>query len=385
MENSFDLSILQDPILQNNKLTEKSIKNIYDSAFFLSKQKLWPEDNEETTQWLNWLEPIKTFNFTNDRQYYKFLENAFLNINNNLEIYGYDFLRDLYFFLEQSGFTGIYPVPKNSQLDIQLKGANIEYGNDCRKIFRPQESDKSKYDTGISNTQIIIILDHINNKTKETECEYGSQCTRKNPEHFKRCKHSYIKDTLKKKTNRFHPYSQKNNFTKKTIKTYNSRGGKLNRNTDKTKRKTIRKTTRKRNITKNDIKKLTDKFIDNVINNNPKSVNNLFCKNSVLLGTLSRKIRTKKNNKIRKYFDYFANKKGITVKNKKYNIQKIDDNIFMNNAFIKWRWTNQKEPVTTRMSFIIKNRCLYLLHSSTLPLLNKTLKQYSSSSDLRIF
>lgn len=372
MENSFDLSILEDPILQNNKLTEKSIKNIYDSAFFLWNQKLWPEDNEQTANWLNWLEPIKTFNFTNDTQYYKFLENAFLNINNNLQIYGYDFLRDLYFFLEQSGFTGIYPVTRGSQLDKLLKKANIEYGNDCRKIFRPQESNKSEYDTGISNTQIIIILDHINNNTKETECEYGSRCTRKNPEHFKRCKHPYIKDTFKKTTNRFHPYPQKNNFTKKTIKTHNSHGGKSNRNT----RKTRCKTTRKRNITKNDIKKLTDKFIDNVINNNPKSVNNLFCKNSVLLGTLSRKIRTKKNNKIRKYFDYFANKKGIAVKNKKYNIQKIDDNIFMNNAFIKWTWRNQKEPVNTRMSFIIKNRCLYLLHSSTLPLTNKTLKEY---------
>ena len=39
----------------------------------------------------------------------------------------------------------------------------------------------------------------------------------------------------------------------------------------------------------------------------------------------------------------------------------------MNNAIIKWHWNFSKKPIIARMTFLIKNNCIYLLHSSEIP------------------
>ena len=114
------------------------------------------------------------------------------------------------------------------------------------------------------------------------------------------------------------------------------------------------------------MKYLTDKFCNSITNNNPKDVSNLFCKDAILLGTVSQKIRI--NNKlIKEYFEYFANLDGIKVLSKSYRIKKISSNVYVNNAIIKWNWNFSKKPITVRMTFIFKNDCIYLLHSSEIP------------------
>ena len=143
----------------------------------------------------------------------------------------------------------------------------------------------------------------------------------------------------------------------------------INKSKKKSKKKTIK------NINKLDIKKLTDYFMNNIINNNPKLLNNLFCQKGILIGTLSQKIRTKNSKfNILNYFNYFANLKGIKILSKKYNINKIESNIFVNNAEVKWKWDKIKKPIIARMTFIFKDNCLYLLHSSGLPKANQAIK-----------
>ena len=80
---------------------------------------------------------------------------------------------------------------------------------------------------------------------------------------------------------------------------------------------------------------------------------------------------------IKKYFDYFAKLPGIQVINKKYNISKITSNVYLNTAFITWSWDGLEEPITARMTFIFRDKCIFQLHSSALPDLNKDLLKIS--------
>ena len=127
------------------------------------------------------------------------------------------------------------------------------------------------------------------------------------------------------------------------------------------------------------ISKLTDKWIKEVtINNNPAAVAKLFCSDASLVGTVSQVIRTGKN--IEGYFKYFAKLPGIKVISKKYTISKIDDNTSVNTAFITWTWDDLKEPIVARMTFIYRGDCIFQLHSSVLPELNKKLLEISGTS-----
>ena len=131
-------------------------------------------------------------------------------------------------------------------------------------------------------------------------------------------------------------------------------------------------------ITSNNISNLTDLWIHEVaINHNPDAIYNLFCSDASLLGTVSQIKRT--GDDIRKYFDYFAKLPGIEVIGKQYNISKITHNVYINSAFIIWNWDGLPEPVTARMTFIYRNNCIFQLHSSTLPPINRNLLEISGN------
>jgi uncharacterized protein (TIGR02246 family) len=128
------------------------------------------------------------------------------------------------------------------------------------------------------------------------------------------------------------------------------------------------------NLINNDqnIEKLTDNWIEAVtIENNPTKVAELFCSDGSLVGTVSKEIRTKEN--IKAYFNFFAKLPGIKVISRNYNVSKISSNIYTNTAFITWNWNGLKEPIVARMTFIFRGNCIFQLHSSALPELNKDL------------
>jgi hypothetical protein len=119
---------------------------------------------------------------------------------------------------------------------------------------------------------------------------------------------------------------------------------------------------------------LTDNWIHQVtIQNDPTAIQKLFCKDGSLLGTVSQTKRM--GEKIRQYFEYFAKLKGIQVVKKEYNISKVTNRVYLNTAFITWKWDAIDTPLTARMSFLYRDNCIFQLHSSQLPDANKGLKQ----------
>lgn len=126
-----------------------------------------------------------------------------------------------------------------------------------------------------------------------------------------------------------------------------------------------------KHTSKKDIEKLTNRWIERVVvDNDPNLINSMFCSDGSLVGTVSKEIRNKLD--IKKYFNYFAKLPNITVVEKHYDISKVTDNVFINTAFITWQWDGQ-EPVTARMSFVFRNKCIFQLHSSVIPSLNEEL------------
>jgi hypothetical protein len=132
----------------------------------------------------------------------------------------------------------------------------------------------------------------------------------------------------------------------------------------------------KNDMSSAEIKRLTDLWINEVTKkHNPEDISKLFCADGNLVGTVSQIKR--KGDDIKKYFEYFSKLPGITVISKKYNISKIVDNVYLNTAFIKWTWDGLETPITARMTFIFRNKCIFQLHSSALPDLNKDLYKIS--------
>ena len=130
---------------------------------------------------------------------------------------------------------------------------------------------------------------------------------------------------------------------------------------------------------KTKIAALTDEWITQVnVAHNPRDIANLFCVDGTLVGTVSQVIR--RGNDIRAYFDYFAKLPDIKVVAKKYDIVQVTDNVFINTAFIKWLWKGLDKPITARMTFIYRNKCIMQLHSSALPDLNSDLLKVSGLS-----
>lgn len=103
----------------------------------------------------------------------------------------------------------------------------------------------------------------------------------------------------------------------------------------------------------------------------PEAIYKLFCKNGNLIGKISQVKR--KGYDIKTYFDYFAKLPGIKIIKKNYNISQVSSNVFINTAFITWKWDGLEEPIIARMSFVYHNKCIFQLHSSVLPELNQRL------------
>ena len=126
-----------------------------------------------------------------------------------------------------------------------------------------------------------------------------------------------------------------------------------------------------------DIAALTDEWINQVtIKNSPEGVAKMFCPDGNLIGTVSQVKR--KGVDIKKYFDIFAKKPGITVLDKKYNVSRVARDVFINTAFITWFWSGLNEPVVARMTFVFREKCLFQLHSSVLPEVNDELFDISN-------
>jgi hypothetical protein len=126
-----------------------------------------------------------------------------------------------------------------------------------------------------------------------------------------------------------------------------------------------------------DIAALTDEWINQVtVKNSPEGVTNMFCPDGNLIGTVSQVKR--KGVDIKKYFDFFAKKPGITVLDKKYNVSRVAPGVFINTAFITWFWSGLNEPIVARMTFVFREKCLFQLHSSVLPEVNDELFDISN-------
>lgn len=124
------------------------------------------------------------------------------------------------------------------------------------------------------------------------------------------------------------------------------------------------------------IASLTDKWINAVtVHNDPQEIADMFCSDGSLVGTVSREIRNYNN--IKFYFNFFAKLPGIQVISKQYNISRITSDVYLNTAFITWKWDGLEEPVVARMTFIFRNNCVFQLHSSSLPKLNNDLLSIS--------
>jgi len=118
-----------------------------------------------------------------------------------------------------------------------------------------------------------------------------------------------------------------------------------------------------------------DKFLNAVESNNPDEVYKLFCRDAVLMGTVSQVER--KGEDILHYFEYFANLPNIRVLAKKYSVTAIEPDVQVNNAFVTWTWDGLEKPVVARMTFVVKNKCIFELHSSELPKENEKLYKVS--------
>ena len=120
---------------------------------------------------------------------------------------------------------------------------------------------------------------------------------------------------------------------------------------------------------------LTDAFLSAVESGDPAAVARLFCRNGILLGTVSRIER--RGADIQNYFNYFARLPNIRVLSKKHEITELEPDVYVNNAFVEWTWDGLETPITARMSFFVKNDCIFELHSSALPEENEKLHKAS--------
>jgi len=95
-----------------------------------------------------------------------------------------------------------------------------------------------------------------------------------------------------------------------------------------------------------------------------------FSKNALLWGTFSDKLSVKNSDEFNEYFNKFSKFPNLEVINKEYNISKITDDVYVNNAYIQWKWL-YRSSTTFRMTFIYKLEDLdykiHQLHSSILP------------------
>lgn len=129
---------------------------------------------------------------------------------------------------------------------------------------------------------------------------------------------------------------------------------------------------------KQKINKLINTWISTVtstqfknLNQKVNAISNLFTNDGILWGTVSTTIRYNSNDSLKNYFKYFAALPKLNVLRKQFNIKKIYDNVWVNNAYIEWYWDEIGEPIAARMTFICRKTNneykIFELHSSVLP------------------
>ena len=131
------------------------------------------------------------------------------------------------------------------------------------------------------------------------------------------------------------------------------------------------------------IKMMTNKFLTRVTKKNLDKttqatlIDELFCENATLRGTVSQIIRNKNSNpSIKDYFEaYFsrANIPGLRVLRRKFKVVKLNNNLYANYAYVKFN-IDKETQVTAVMSFIweknieTKQWKILLLHSQPIHL-----------------
>ena len=111
---------------------------------------------------------------------------------------------------------------------------------------------------------------------------------------------------------------------------------------------------------------LTNKWLDEItLNKDPNEAYKLFCSDGSFIGTVS-EIK-KEGEDIKAYFDYFVNLPGLKVIKKTHNIAKVTDDVYTNTAFVTWSWDDLDEPLSTKIIFTFKDKCIYQLDTNKLP------------------
>jgi len=128
-------------------------------------------------------------------------------------------------------------------------------------------------------------------------------------------------------------------------------------------------------VDETDISKLTDSWIKEVtVNHNSDEVAKLFCSD----GILSLQGAQYKDKDIKAYFDYFVNLPKLQVISKQYNISMLAPNVFVNTAYIKWKWSGLYDSINMKMIFVYNGRCIYKLNAPKMPFMNNQLFQISN-------
>ena len=130
------------------------------------------------------------------------------------------------------------------------------------------------------------------------------------------------------------------------------------------------------------------------VKNSPRLVTDQFCSDGILWGTVSKEIRggahgggNEVGGAIERYFDFFAKIPGIQVKKAEDNVARVTDDVYVNNANVKWMHGGLEAPLNARMTFIYRRDeghangwCIFELHSSSMPEMNTDLKAISGSA-----
>jgi hypothetical protein len=124
----------------------------------------------------------------------------------------------------------------------------------------------------------------------------------------------------------------------------------------------------------------TDEWVEAVTKyKSAELVEKIFSPDSILLGTISRTIRSRDQGGdlgIKEYFEYFAKLPDSQVVRRTDTIAQITDTVFVNNSMVYWAWTGGptvEDPLCARMTFIYRLNDsqedveLFQLHSSALP------------------
>jgi hypothetical protein len=120
-------------------------------------------------------------------------------------------------------------------------------------------------------------------------------------------------------------------------------------------------------LSKNKVRDLTNDWIyDVTVRHDADAVANRFADDGSLLATVSPNYR--QGCDILEYFKFFVNVPGIQVLQRQYNISKVSNGVWLNSAFVTWKWDGLDDNgLVARMSFLYRNNKIFQLHSSLSP------------------